>query len=80
MGWRFASAARQEDIGYPWQMDNVTQDKLYGSTYLKELYLRAQKGEILIFTAGCAGRQADRLVRSNPDYQERVSGASRQAP
>jgi hypothetical protein len=77
MGWRFAGASRQEDIGYPWQMENVTQDKLYGSTHLKELYFKAQKGEIMIISAGSAD---DKLIRWFAQIQiTRIASAVRLA-
>ena len=44
LGWQFAGPSARDDTGSPLHIENTTQDKLYGSRYLRELYLKAQGG------------------------------------
>jgi len=43
LGWPFADRSSQDDTGNPLEMVNATEDKLYGSKHIRDLYFKADK-------------------------------------
>ncbi len=46
LGWPFASSTDQDETGQVLEMENATEDKLYGSKHVRDLYFKAEKGEL----------------------------------
>jgi hypothetical protein len=48
LGWAFASPSEKDETDQVLEMQNATGDKLYGSKHVRDLYFKAEKGELVV--------------------------------